>query len=63
MALRKQDIHDDDQRQTSTQRTRITFDVTPQLRRRIKIAAAQRDLSIGEYLSDILEKKVPKETE
>lgn len=60
MALRKQELHDDDQQ--STKRTRITFDASPQLRRRIKMAAHQRDVSIGEYLGNILEEAVPQES-
>lgn len=58
MALRKQEFHDDEH---PTKRTRITFDVSPQLRRRIKMAANQRDVSIGEYLGHILEETVPQE--
>src|SRR5579863_5921630 len=62
MALRKQDVHDNnDRQQASTQRTRITFDISPQLRRRIKMAADLEDSSIGEYLSGILEQFVPEE--
>lgn len=59
MALRKQDFHDDEQH--PTKRTRVTFDVSPQLRRRIKMAADQQDVSIGEYLGRILEQIVPEE--
>ena len=33
-----------------------------ELRRRIKLAAAQKDLSIREYIEDILEEAVPPET-
>lgn len=59
MALRKHDVHDNDQH--SAKRTRVTFDVSPQLRRRIKMAADQRDISVGEYLSRILDDVVPEE--
>lgn len=63
MALRRQDIHDsDEQKNNATKRTRITFDVSLQLRRRIKMAADQQDISIGEYLGRILEQVVPEET-
>lgn len=59
MALRKHDVHDNDQH--SAKRTRVTFDVSPQLRRRIKMAADQRDISVGEYLGRILDDVVPEE--
>jgi hypothetical protein len=63
MALRKEDVHDDNERQeTNTmKRSRITIDISPELRRRIKVAASQRDLSISEYLGNILEENVPEE--
>jgi len=63
MALHKEDFHDDDEQQeTNTmKRSRITIDISPELRRRIKIAASQRDLSISEYLGNILEENVPDE--
>ena len=49
------------QNQKQAKRSRITFDVSPELRRRIKVAAAQQNASIGEYLGHIIEKAVPKE--
>jgi len=62
MALRKEDMeNNDDRAEQKTKRSRITFDVNPELRRRIKIAALQNDLSIGEYLGHILEQVVPHE--
>src|SRR6266849_5692779 len=36
-------------------RTRLIVDISPELRRRIKIAAAQRNLSVREYVEQILE--------
>ena len=42
-------------------RSRITIDISPELRRRIKVAASQNDLSISEYLGRILEQAVPDE--
>lgn len=62
MALRKEDI-DPDAQQTdkAKKRSRITFDVAPELRRRIKLAALHDNLSVGEYLSRILEETVPEE--
>src|SRR5258706_14418706 len=62
MALRKEDMYyNDDQEARNTKRTRITIDVSPELRRRIKMAATQNDLSISEYLGRILDEAVPEE--
>jgi predicted metal-dependent RNase len=63
MALRKENFNEDDeQREAKTmKRSRITIDISPELRRRIKVAASQRDLSISEYLGGILEQSVPDE--
>ncbi len=62
MALREEDL-DSNKGQTvhTPKRSRITIDVSPELRRRIKLAALQNDLSISEYVGDILEEVVPKE--
>jgi hypothetical protein len=63
MALRKENFNEDDEQQEANtmKRSRITIDISPELRRRIKVAASQRDLSISEYLGDILEENVPEE--
>ncbi len=63
MALRKVNFHDDnEQQETNTmKRSRITIDISPELRRRIKVAASRNDLSISEYLGNILEQSVPDE--
>ncbi len=62
MALRKEEVYGKDkQMPRTTKRSRITFDASPELRRRIKMAALQNDLSIGEYLGHILEQVVPHE--
>ena len=63
MALRKEDFHNEDKQQEANtmKRSRITIDISPELRRRIKVAASQRDLSISEYLGNILEEHVPEE--
>ena len=37
-------------------------DISPELRRCIKVAAAQKDLSMNEYIGRILEETVPRET-
>src|SRR5213595_1711659 len=65
MALRKEDVHNEDEQQevNTMKRSRITIDVSPELRRRIKVAASQRDVSISEYLGNILEEHVPEEME
>jgi hypothetical protein len=62
MAQRKEDLNSTKRQSSPTpKRSRITIDITPELRRRIKVAAFQHDLSIGEYIGDILEETVPKE--
>jgi uncharacterized protein (DUF1778 family) len=63
MALRKENFHDEDKQQEANtmKRSRITIDISPELRRRIKVAASQRDLSISDYLGRILEQAVPDE--
>lgn len=43
-------------------RSRLMIDITPELRRRIKMAAAQNDLTVYEYVGRILEQTVPSET-
>jgi hypothetical protein len=40
--------------ETKTKRPRITLDVDAELRRRIRIAAAQRDLTIGQWCLNAL---------
>src|SRR5437762_12853776 len=42
-------------------RPSLIIDISPELRRRIKIAAAQKDLSIRKYVEDILDQAVPSE--
>ncbi|GAC1568734.1 MAG: hypothetical protein NVS3B14_18960 [Ktedonobacteraceae bacterium] len=63
MALRKEQIDDnyDEESQAMKERIRITIDISPELRKRIKVAALQKNLSISEYLSNILEQSVPDE--
>ena len=63
MALRKEDFDEEEEHQEANtmKRSRITIDISPELRRRIKIAALQNDSSISEYVGDILEKIVPDE--
>jgi hypothetical protein len=62
MALRKEDLDaDDEHKDNSKKRSRITIDISPELRRRIKMAALQNDLPIGEYVGRILEQNIPEE--
>lgn len=49
-----------EEKQTS-RRTRLVVDVSPELRRRVKMAAADRDVSVREYVVSILEGAVPEE--
>ncbi len=62
MAVRKQEFDDSQHNQQNAKRSRITFDVSPELRRRIKVAAAQNNLSIGDFLGRIIEQELPDET-
>lgn len=61
MALRKEEIDAvyDKEKRVMKERTRITIDVSPEMRKRIKVAAAESGISISEYLGRILEDAVP----
>jgi predicted RNA-binding protein len=59
MAMQGQ--YSDDRKRLPGKRPRLMIDISPELRRRIKIAAAEKDLSIREYVEDILEQVVPPE--
>ena len=59
MAMQRQ--YNDDHNKLPGKRPRLMIDISPELRRRIKIAAAQKDVSIREYVEDILEQVVPSE--
>jgi uncharacterized protein (DUF1778 family) len=63
MALRKQvfDENEDEQPLKKAKRSRITIDVSPEMRRRIKMAAARNDLSISDYLGGVFEVNIPDE--
>jgi HicB family len=60
MAMQNQ--YSDEQRTQPGKRPRLMIDISPELRRRIKVAAAQKDLSVNEYIGRILEETVPRET-
>jgi len=49
------DVNDNEEDQAVNENIRITITITPDLRQRIKIAALHKNLSISEYLSNILE--------
>ena len=59
MAIQHQ--YDDDRSEQSKKRTRLIIDIVPELRRRIKVAAAENDLSVQEYVGRILDQAVPPE--
>ncbi len=62
MALRKEDLYEDyDKGNQAMKRSRITIDVSPELRKRIKKAATENEVSISEYLGRILEEVVPQD--
>lgn len=42
-------------------RTRITVDLTPELRREIRVAAARRDISMTQYVTEVLEERLAEE--
>ena len=44
---------------TKTNRPRLTLDIPPALRRRIKVAAAAEDLSVSAYVTRLLARAVP----
>src|SRR5579884_1492542 len=56
MALRKEALNGDyPERKHAMKRSRITIDVSPELRQRIKMAAAQSGTSINDYVGKIIE--------
>ena len=42
----------------SVKRPRISVDVLPQLRRRLRMAAAKRDLTVQQYILDAIEERL-----
>jgi uncharacterized protein (DUF1778 family) len=62
MALRRDDLYESYHKGNHTmKRSRITIDVSPELRKRIKKAASEQDVSISKFLERILEEAVPQE--
>jgi uncharacterized protein (DUF1778 family) len=43
---------------STVRRPRISIDVTPEVRRRIRIAAAKRELSVRQYILEVLEDRL-----
>ncbi len=43
---------------SSAKRPRISIDVLPELRRRLRLAAAKRDLTIRQYVLDAIEEQL-----
>jgi hypothetical protein len=56
-----QSQYSDDDSKLPGKRSRLMIDISPELLQRIKVAAAQKDLSIREYVQDILNLAVPSE--
>ena len=44
--------------ETSTKRPRISLDVQPDVRRRLRLAAAKRDLTVREYVLEAIEERL-----
>jgi uncharacterized protein (DUF1778 family) len=42
----------------TVKRPRISIDVTPEVRRRLRLAAAKRDLSVRQYVLEALEERL-----
>src|ERR1039457_2982131 len=57
------DEHSETDADTTKKRVRLTFDVAPDLRRRIKMAAVKKNLTLNEYLGQVLDEVVPVEEE
>ena len=41
-------------------RTRLSFDVSPSLRRRVRLAAVERDMTLRELLIEMVEERLEK---
>jgi uncharacterized protein (DUF1778 family) len=44
--------------ESSTKRPRISVDVIPETRRRLRLAAAQRDVSVSQYVVEAIEDRL-----
>ncbi len=43
---------------TEAKRTRLTVDIPPELKRRLRLVAAQRDISIRKYVVETIEQQL-----
>lgn len=43
---------------SGAKRPRITVDVTPELRKRLRVAAARRDVTVGQYVAEALRERL-----
>jgi uncharacterized protein (DUF1778 family) len=43
---------------SSAKRPRLSVDVSPSLRRRLRVAAARRDVTVGKYVLTALERQI-----
>lgn len=43
---------------TTEKRTRLTIDVSPEVKRRLRLAAARRDISMRQYVLEVLEQRL-----
>lgn len=44
--------------ESSTKRPRISIDVLPEVRRRLRLAAAKRDLTVRQYVLEAIEERL-----
>lgn len=44
--------------ESSAKRPRLSIDVSPEVRRRVRLAAAKRDLSVRQYVLETLEERL-----
>ncbi len=42
---------------------RISIDIDPELRRRLRLAAAQRDLTVGQFVRETIEQRLRDDTD
>ncbi len=46
---------------TSERRTRLTVDIPAEVKRRLRLVAAQRDVSVRQYVLEVLEEQLTKD--
>lgn len=63
MALHKDEFADDKRRSNKPKnRSRFTIDVDDDLRRKVRIIAAKKDVSVNQYVTAALKEKLARET-